>query len=264
MSFDAVSGAAEPHLRLEIARSEAGFSRIRRHRATFPWSFARGFRAREGVSGAVLAIPQTAGAGVFGGETVSQQAVLGPESALRWHVPGALMIHPGRENGLESRLDQRFSLAERASMTLEGEPCALLPGAFLHLETTVEAETGARFLGFDGVCAARGDAEGHGFRLVTRVTAGGGEAFEDRQEASPAAAARLSAQGWRAFGTVLAVVEGVHGLDGPLDLGSGVYAGAAHLRRGAGFAIRIAARDGGALRRAGQAALKLAAKATGM
>jgi hypothetical protein len=74
----------------------------------------------------------------------------------------------------------------------------------------------------------------------------------------------LAAQGWTAFGTVLAVGDGVEGPDGPLDLAPGVYAGAAPLRRGAGFGIRIAARDGGALRRAGRAALALAAAAAGM
>ncbi|MEM1315483.1 MAG: urease accessory protein UreD [Pseudomonadota bacterium] len=241
-------GASAPHLRLEIERSAGGHSRIARHRATFPWSFSRGFR----TSGeAVLAIPQTAGAGVFGGESVAQEAVLGPFATLRWHVPGALMIHPGRDSSREARLDQRFSLAEGAAMTLEGEPCALLSGAFLHFETTISVASGARFLGFDGVCAARGG--GHGFRLITRVITNGETAFEDRQAASFDAVARLAAQGWTAFGTVLALGPGVEAPPlGALDLGDGVYAGAAPLRGVTGLGVRIAARDGGALRRAGR------------
>ena len=259
MSFDAVSGAPEPQLRLEIERMRDGTSRISRHRATFPWSFARGFRAEPGAKGAVLAIPQTAGAGVFGGETVAQEAVLGAESALFWRVPGALLIHPGRETGSESRLNQRFSLRNGASMRLDGEPMALLPGAFLHLDTVISTARSARFVGFEGVCAARNGPIG--FRLETRVERDGALLFEDRQAASPEATARLAAQGWTAFGTVLALGTEVKGPEGPRDLGEGVYAGAARLRSGAGLGIRIAARDGGALRRAGEAAMRIAGDA---
>ncbi|MEO0683102.1 MAG: urease accessory protein UreD, partial [Pseudomonadota bacterium] len=259
MSLDAAGwgagdGGAPPQLALHAVRDPSGRSRVARSRATFPWSFARGFAGGRGADGAALAIPQTAGAGLFGGETARQRVTLAPGAALELRAAGAMVVHPGAGGG-EATLLQDFDLGEGAICVQAAEPFAALPEARPAIVSRIALGEGAVFLGFEGVCAARAEGLPHSLRLELSATGASGELLlEDRQAADASLLARAAERGAGAVGTVLLIDPSgctPRPPVGPVDLGPGVYAAAAPLRGDVGWGLRIAAADGGALRRAG-------------
>jgi len=258
-----------PALDVGVALGPDGRSRLARRRARWPVSLGRAYPGAPGEP-AVL-IPQSAGAGLLAGDVLRQRIEVGAGAGLRLVAAGATpVLAPGAASAAATAASETSAtLGEEALLVLAAEPHVLLPGARLALSLHAVVPESATLLAFDGVCGS--DGPPGPWRAETVLTRPDGETlFEDRQAAGTtalAAAARLPGR-WGAYGTVIAVAPPAARAalsealpEGAVDLARGAWAAAATLRGGIGVGIRIAARDGGALRAAGRRALGLLATA---
>ncbi len=258
-----------PALDVAVAIGPDGRSRLARRRARWPVSLGRDYPGAPGEP-AVL-IPQSAGAGLLAGDALRHRIEVGAGAGLRLVAAGATpVLGPGTTSSPTTALSETSAqLGEGALLVLAAEPHVLLPGARLALALHAVLPESATLLAFDGVCGS--DGPPGPWRAETVLTRPDGETlFEDRQAAGTtalSAAARLPGR-WGAYGTVIALAPpagraalGEALPEGAVDLAPGAWAAAATLRGGVGVGVRIAARDGGALRAAARRALGLAATA---
>ncbi len=256
-----------PALDLAIALGRDGRSRIAARSVRYPWSLGRGYSDDRGVT----VIPQIAGAGLLAGDHVRQRIRVERDAAMRLVSAGATLVHGG-ETG-PARSDWVVEVLPGACAVLVNEPYVLLPGGAVRVRTTFVVAPEAVLIAAEGiVCGLSADP----VSFETRTTVScpeRGVLFHDWQRAVSGEIGRASALHGRptAFATVICVCSAfargdIDGAvpEGPVDLGAGVWAGAAQLARGIGIGIRIAAPSGGCLRAAILRALDTFAGAAGL
>ena len=255
------AAAPPPALDVAVLAEAPGRSRLDRRRVAHPWSLGRGY---PGADGLLSVIPQVAAAGLLGGDGVLQRVEVGQGAGLRLVSAGAMVVHGG---GGPARSRWHWRLGPGARAVQAAEAHVLLPGAALDLDTEIVIDPAAVFLGVEGVCRPGPDPAA--WRAETRVRRPDGTLLlVDRQDADAEALDRLARLPGApaAFATLLLLgpPETWGALPaGPLDL-PGAWGAAAPLRAGAGMAARLAAPDGGALRRATTALLTRTAAALGL
>ncbi|MEM8728995.1 MAG: urease accessory protein UreD [Pseudomonadota bacterium] len=222
--------------------------RLVRHRVAFPWSLGRPY-SDERWSEAIRIIPQVAGAGLLSGDHVRQRLRLGAHARMRLESAGAMQVLSG-DRGV-ARSDWQFEIGPHAMLVLESEPYALMPTTRLDLRNVIALDPGAILLAAELVCPAVPDKPGE-WRSETVVhDLAGCPLLIDRQEMFAQTAARLARlpDHMTAFGTIWIMAQTCSDIVADLpDVPARV--GVTALRAGAGFAIRLGARDGGKLRAA--------------
>lgn len=247
-----------PALDLAIALGRDGRSRIAARSVRFPWSLGRGYAGDRGVT----VIPQVAGAGLLSGDRVSQRIRVERDASLRLVSAGATLVYGGDAGPAQS--EWLVEVQPGACAILGSEPYVLLSGSALQLETTFVVAPGGVLIAAEGiVCDPSGTPVS--FRTTSTIRCPErGLLFHDRQAATWDDILRAGALCARptAFASVICVDSGIERgsvvgavQDGEVDLGPGVWAGAARLARGTGIGIRIAASSGGLLRAAMRRAL---------
>lgn len=228
--------------------------RMHRHRVAFPWSVGRPYIC-ETWRGALRLIPQVSGAGLLSGDHVRQRVRLGPQTRLRIESAGAMQVLSGRSG--PARSDWSFALDPGAMLVLDAEPYTLMPRAQLDLRSDIKLAPGAILLASEAICHAhpniRQNPDGFGeWRAQTRVAdVSGGPIFTDRQAVSHQGGARLARlpDGATAFGTIWVLTDldiAEHAVTSLPDVACRIAF--SPLRAKVGFAIRLAAIDGGTLR----------------
>lgn len=222
---------------------------VKRRRVAFPWSLGRAY-ASENWAGAFRLIPQVAGAGMLSGDFVRQRLSLGPGACLRLESAGAMQVLAGDRG--PARVEWHYNLGPGATLILDAEPFVLMRRAHLDLRSLVHMSPGASVLAADMVCHSHDDPVAFGqWRTETSVVQGNALSFTDRQSVLPESGARVHSLPDRssAFGTIWCV--------GPIALAAQTVAeieggscpiAVTPLRAGAGYALRVAAPDGGTLR----------------
>lgn len=213
-------------------------------------------------------------AGLFAGDAVDWRVRVEPGARLRLVGPSATRVHRAARGGVatdeEARAAQVFTVAPGG--WLEVWPELFIPhaGSRCRQTTRVEVARGGKLLFCESLAPGRvamGEAWAFGsLRWATDIFYDGRPVARERWHLQPAARPETVA-GWRDagralgtdapfYGTVFLVAEGLdpahanwermHGLQtdgGPLWLGVSPLAG------GAGWTVKILARDGAALRR---------------
>lgn len=233
--------------------------RMHRHRVAFPWSLGRPY-ACETWRGAFRLIPQVSGAGLLSGDHVRQRVRLGPQTRLRIESAGAMQVLSGQSG--PARSDWSFALDPGAMLVLDAEPYALMPRAQLDLRSDIRLAPGAILLASETICHThaniRKNQDGFGeWHAQTRLADMSGELmFTDRQAVSHQGGARLGRlpDGMTAFGTIWVLADPNIAEQAVANLPDvGCRIALSPLRAKAGFAIRLAATDGGTLRVASRA-----------
>lgn len=230
-------------------------NKVHRHRIAFPWSLGRPYMC-ENWNGAYRLIPQVSGAGLLSGDHINQRVRLGAHAKLRLESAGAMQVLAG--NSGPARSDWHFTLDPGAMLVLDAEPYALMPGADLDLRSHFQLAQGAIVLASEAICEAhvgnrQTPSKCAGWRTETRIAeASGVLKLIDRQVAAPSGQARLRRLPDRAaaFGTIWVLADMDAARTALTDLPNVPCIKAlTPLRAETGFAIRLVAPDGGALRR---------------
>jgi len=140
-------------LRLGFA-PRAGATRLVERRQRGPLVVQRPFLPGDGSCHCYLLHPP---GGVVGGDELTIEVDAAPASAVLLTTPGATKFY--RSAGAWARVTQRLSVAAGASLEWLPQENILFPGAQLQMGTTLALAEGARFIGWEILCAGRPAAQ---------------------------------------------------------------------------------------------------------
>lgn len=247
-------------LRLGFALAAGGRTVLARRQVRYPHHVTAPLG---GHDDAVLVV-QSASGGLYGGERLQQEVVLGAGAQVVLRFPSATVVHAARQQPAVQQA-VHLQLGADASLQVLQRPLILLPGARLVQRLHASVAVGARLLWCEGVAlhdpASPGPATQAGRLFDNRLTvtdAAGRPRVVDRfclDDAMLDAAVPGVTGGHRAFGAVWWI--------GPLwearlgrwrsaaqtvqAAGRGLSVAASSLPHGMGAVLRVAAPDAGAL-----------------
>jgi urease accessory protein len=221
----------------------------------YPFHVTRPFYLDDSRSGLATLYLQSASGGIYRGDRLALTIEVGRGAAAHVTTQAATIVHDTRESPAEQVT--RIVVARDAVALLTPEPLLLFPGADVTSRTEVVLSAGATLIATDGFACHDPAGEGRAFARHAMASVVHGETgllLSDRGSIDGAAfAGNASPLGpYRAAGTLLVLGRNAYRLDpaaveariGP----TGCLAGLSRAPNEAGFAGRILARDGGALR----------------
>jgi urease accessory protein len=267
-----VSEPARPQLDVAAARHPSAGTHLAHRRIRWPYALTSSFRLDAAPADMLTLIVQSASGALVGGDRVRQRIEVGPGAALHVTTPAATAVH-GMPDGVRAEETAEITVGAGAFVEHLPEPRVLFPGAdlvqrlLIDIDPSAAAILGDGFLTHDPAARSGGAAlpDGRpplmsgtvGFRRLvaeTIVRTGALVRVADRVDITGAALAGSpwSAHGWIAvlcsperLDTAAAVAE-LEAALAPID---SLYAGASALPLDSGIGLRLAARDGEALRR---------------
>ncbi|MDX7950796.1 urease accessory protein UreD [Lichenihabitans sp. Uapishka_5] len=239
---------------LRFARG-GGRTFLARQAIPYPFHITRPHHLDLGQPDLATLYLQSASGGLYGGDRLTLAIAAGPEARAHVTSQAATVVHTGRDIRVETHID----VAAGAWLALTTDPYILFPGTDLSVSTNVTLAPGATAILAEGFSphdpAARGAPFAH-LSTATRIDAAGGGVLVDEQSHidGPAFAAPSSPLGsYGAMGMVFILGDAAQALDaGGLEAALDaidVLAGASRLPGGAGWGVRLLARDGGRLSR---------------
>lgn len=229
----------------------------RMHR--YPFAVSRLFHLDTVPSGMASVILQTVSGTLNAGDRLSGRLHAAAGSAAHVRTQGATVVHRAPE-GLE--VSECFDLCAADGSLLEylPEPRVLFPDSCLSQRTHLVLGTGAVAIMCDGFLVHDPGQAGRGFRRYetsSRITSSDGKLLAMERvclDAMPVASGRRS--GYRAFGTLTVATRNepahLEALCGAITSGmagiEGLYWSVSTLPNGSGATLRLAARDGRAMR----------------
>jgi urease accessory protein len=263
--FESDSGrATDAHLAAELA---GGRTTLRRQHVGYPMHVTRGFYLDPARPDLLTLYMQSASGGLYAGDRLRLNIVVGPQAALHLTTQAATVVHDGR--GAISSQQLRISVGSGAFGAVASDPHVLFPGANLALDTiAVVAEDAVLFLA-DGIAVHDPLRSGRGFSHYSsrqRILRPNGRLL--LQDCGRIAGDELRSG---PFGTMAASataliiappgkLPAVKSLMRAADE-NGCLAGASGAPNQAGLVMRILAPDGGTLARGLEAGFHVAASA---
>ncbi|MEI4472086.1 urease accessory protein UreD [Frigidibacter sp. MR17.24] len=242
---------------------DGGTGILERH-VEWPWSFPRGYR-REGRTGPLTVLPQTAGAALLPGDDWGHALRLEPGARVRLVSAGAMLVHAtprAQPDAPPGAVRWRIEVGAGAELQFVPDPYVLSPGARIRQTLDLTVREGASAVVFDGFCrrgpgdgSTAEDTGGWWSSCLTLRDAAGRVVLTDSQRADEGQLAALRRMPGRpaAFGSVVLVGPAAQrarwaGLwpEGAVAMAQ-CHAASGALRGGAGQVLRIAAESGGAL-----------------
>jgi urease accessory protein len=262
-----VRGGAAPvtadggaQLRLGFALAAGGRTVLARRQVRYPHHVTAPLAGRDD---AVLVV-QSASGGLYGGEHLQQQVVLGAGAQVTLRFPSATVVHAARQQPAVQQAVQ-LELGAGAVLRYLQRPLILLPGARVVQRLRASVADGARMLWCEGVAlhdpagAATAPAAGRLFDSRLAITDPAGRLrVVDRfcfDTAMLAAAVPGVTGRHRAFGALWWIGPLPEGQPGRWRLaaqavqaaGTGLSVAASSLPHGMGAVLRVAAPDAGGL-----------------
>ncbi|MEM7423319.1 MAG: urease accessory protein UreD [Pseudomonadota bacterium] len=237
---------------LTVALGPDDRSRLTARRVSFPWSLGRGYPGAPGQP--VKLIPQSAGAGLLAGDKVAQHIRVAPGASVHLQSAGAMLTY-GTPGGACSVSEWTVVVEPSARAFLMSEPYVLFEDAALAIRQKITITPDATLVTCDGVVPATASNTIE-WQTETRVCRPDGIVLlNDRQRASPFALARQRRMpgAWSCFGTVNIFAPETGNVrtaleEATLKLNKSVWIGVAPVSAGLGLCVRIASKDGQALR----------------
>jgi len=239
-----------------VARHPWAGTQLVRRRVRWPYALTTPFRLDAAPADMLTIVLQSASGAVVAGDRIAQCIEAGPGAALHVTSQAATAVH-AMPVGTWAEDCGELIVRENAFVELLPEPRVLFPRAELRQRLVIDMDRGAVAIVGDGFLTHDPSGQDEPFRRLaaeTIVRDGAGRVLAvDRVDVSGPAIGRAE---WRAHGwlTVLCSPErldaepAIAALDGALTPITGLYAGASPLPHAAGIGVRLAARDGEALR----------------
>ena len=200
---------------------------------------------------------QSAAGGLYRGDHLHLSIEAGPGALAHVTTQAATVVHASAAGPIALRT--RIEVEAGAVLAFTSDPYILFPAANLSTETLIVMAPGSCAILAEGFAVhdpAGRDEPFHGLASSCVIEDGGGTRLaEDRSRIDGIAffGAASPLHGYRAFGSVMILGRHAPSLDPPgteamLDE-TGVLSGITRLPNAAGWAIRLLAKDGGALAR---------------
>jgi urease accessory protein len=251
-----------PDLDLVVARHPWAGTQLVRRRVRWPFALTNPFRLDGAPADMLTIVLQSASGAIVAGDRIAHRIEAGPGAALHVTSQAATAVH-AMPVGTWAEDSGELIIRESAFVELLPEPRVLFPRAELCQQLVIDIDRSAVAIAGDGFLVHDPFGQDESFRRLaaeTIIRDGTGRVLAvDRVDVSGPAIGRSE---WRAHGwlTVLCSPERLDGdtaiaaLDSALAPIAGLYAGASALPHAAGIGVRLAARDGEALRLGLQAA----------
>jgi urease accessory protein len=256
-----VSGRG-PNLDLGVACHPWAGTQLVRRRVRWPYALTTSFRLDAAPADMLTIVLQSASGAIVAGDRIAHRIEAGPGAALHVTSQAATAVH-AMPVGTWAEDSGQLIVRENAFVELLPEPRVLFPRAELVQRLVIDIERGAVAIVGDGFLTH--DPAGHDelFRRLaaeTIIRDGTGRVLAvDRLDVSGPAIGRSD---WRAHGWLavlcwperLDVETAIRALDSALTPIACLYAGVSPLPHDTGIGVRLAARNGEALRLGVQAA----------
>ena len=251
-----------PNLDLVVARHPWAGTQLVRRRVRWPYALTTPFRLDAAPADMLTIVLQSASGAIVARDRIAHRIEAGPGAALHVTSQAATAVH-AMPVGTWAEDSGELIVGENAFVELLPEPRVLFPRAELLQRLVIGIERGAMAIAGDGFLTHDPSGQDEPFRRLaaeTIIRDGTGRVLAvDRLDVSGSAIGRSE---WRAHGwvTVLCSPErllagtAIAALDSALAPIARLYAGASPLPHAAGIGVRLAARDGEALRLGLQAA----------
>jgi len=245
-----------PNLDLAVARHPWAGTQLVRRRVRWPFALTNPFRLDTAPADMLTVVLQSASGAIVAGDRIAHRIEAGPGAALHVTSQAATAVH-AMPLGMWAEDSGELIVGEHAFVELLPEPRVLFPRAELVQRLAVDIDGSAVAIVGDGFLSHDPSGRGEPFRRFaaeTIVRDGAGRVLAvDRFDVSGSATegSERPAHGWL---TVLCaparldVETAIEALDSALTPIACLYAGASPLPNAAGIAVRLAARDGEALR----------------
>lgn len=251
-----------PNLDLVVARHPWAGTQLVRRRVRWPYALTNPFRLDAAPADMLTIVLQSASGAIVAGDRIAHRIEAGPGAALHVTSQAATAVH-AMPVGAWAVDSGELIVRENAFVELLPEPRVLFPRAELLQRLVIDIDRGAVVIAGDGFLTHDPFGQDEPFRRLaaeTIIRDGSGRVLAvDRLDVEGSAIGRSE---WRAHGwlAVLCSPErldadtAIATLDSALTPIAGLYAGASPLPHAAGIGVRLAARDGEALRLGLQAA----------
>jgi urease accessory protein len=151
--------AAEAHLAAEFA---GGRTILRRQHVGYPLHVTRGFYLDPARPDLLTLYIQSASGGLYAGDRLKLDVVVGAEAALHLTTQAATVVHDGKDAGSTQQL--RITVAKGAFCAILSDPYVLFPNANLSLDTVAVVDEDAVLFLADGIASHDPGRSGRTFR----------------------------------------------------------------------------------------------------
>jgi urease accessory protein len=256
-----VSGPG-PALDLVVARHPWAGTQLVRRRVRWPYALTNPFRLDAAPADMLTIVLQSASGAIVAGDRIAHRIEAGPGAALHVTSQAATAVHAMPLHTWAEDSGQLI-VGENAFVELLPEPRVLFPRAELCQRLVIDIDRGAVAIAGDGFLTHDPFGRDEPFRRLaaeTIIRDGTGRVLAvDRLDVSGSA---IVGSEWRAHGWLavlcsperLDVERAIGALDSALAPIACLYAGVSPLPHAAGIGVRLATRDGEALRLGLQAA----------
>ena len=250
-----MSGPA-PDLDLVVARHAWAGTQLVRRRVRWPFALTNPFRLDAAPADMLTIVLQSASGAIVAGDRIAHRIEAGPGAALHVTTQAATAVH-AMPVGTWAEDSGELIVRENAFVELLPEPRVLFARAELFQRLVIDIDRSAAAIAGDGFLIHDPLGQGDPFRRLaaeTIIRDGTGRVLAvDRVDISGAAIGR---SGWRAHGWLVVLCSparldaetAIGALDRALAPIACLYAGVSPLPHAAGIGVRLAARDGEALR----------------